>query len=119
MTEKELKRLNRYQLLELLIMQTDRSNALEAQLEEAREKLESKEIQMSKVGSIAEASVQLGGLLEAAQQTADIYLAAVEKRVAEIEAEAQNRANDILENARREAEQILGKARGKARRKKR
>ena len=43
MTEKELKRLNRYQLLELLIMQTNRADTLEAQLEKVQEMLEAGE----------------------------------------------------------------------------
>ena len=36
MTDKELKNLNRYQLLELLIIQTKRADKLQAALEEAR-----------------------------------------------------------------------------------
>jgi hypothetical protein len=34
LTEKELKKLNRYQLLELLIIQTERADSLQAQVEE-------------------------------------------------------------------------------------
>ena len=113
-TEKELKRLNRYQLLELLIIQTNRADTLQKELEEVQEKLEAKEIQMSSVGSVAEAAVQISGVLEAAQRTADLYMEAVEKRGAEIEAEAHDRAGEILENARREAERILDFAKRQA-----
>ena len=38
MTEKDLRKLNRYQLLELLIIQTRRTEELEAQLEEKTER---------------------------------------------------------------------------------
>ena len=34
MTEKDLRKLNRYQLLELLIVQTDRADKLQAKLDE-------------------------------------------------------------------------------------
>lgn len=110
MTEKELKRLNRYQLLELLIMQTTRADQLQAELEEARKELESREIEMENIGSIAEASVQVGGLLEAAQNTADIYLKAVKKRIVTMKQEAEAEAEAILVNARQEAQQILTNA---------
>ena len=109
-TEKELKRLNRYQLLELLIMQTTRADQLQAELEEARKELESREIEMENIGSIAEASVQVGGLLEAAQNTADIYLKAVKKRIVTMKQEAEAEAEAILVNARQEAQQILTNA---------
>ena len=103
MTEKELRKLSRYQLLELLIIQTERANDLEQKLQEALEKLESREIQMSHLGSVAEASLQLSGVFEAAQNAADIYLNAAKARAAEIEAEAANRAEAILEEARQKA----------------
>lgn len=35
MTEKDLRKLNRYQLLEMLIMQTERADKLQSKLEEA------------------------------------------------------------------------------------
>lgn len=103
MTEKEMKKLNRYQLLEMLIIQTERAEDLQRQLEQLQEKLESREIQMSHLGSVAEASLQLSGVFEAAQNAADIYLNAAKARAAEIEAEAANRAEAILEEARQKA----------------
>ena len=62
MTEKELKKLNRYQLLELLIFQTERADQLEKELAETRKQLEEHNIRLSKLGSIAEASLQLSGI---------------------------------------------------------
>ena len=47
MTEKELKKLNRYQLLELLIIQTERANKLQATLDEAKRRLEDQETNIS------------------------------------------------------------------------
>ena len=76
MTEKDLRKLNRYQLLELLIIQTRRTEELEAQLAQARQELESRQIKMKNIGSVAEASVQMTGLLDAAQKTADLFLEA-------------------------------------------
>lgn len=100
MTEKELKKLNRYQLLELLIMQTERADDLERQLEELRAQREEQELRLSKLGSIAEASLQLSGVFEAAQKAADQYIAAAQKKAEEIEAEARQNAIAMLEIAR-------------------
>ena len=96
MTEKELKKLNRYQLLELLILQTERVNELQTQLEAAEAKLNARDVQISRLGSIAEASLQLGGVFEAAQNAADLYINA-----------AKQQADSILEEANRKAQEIL------------
>ena len=110
MTEKELKKLNRYQLLEMLIIQTERADALQKELDQVQEKLDSRDVQMTVVGSIAEASMQLSGVFEAAQNAADIYMNAVKERAAAIEAEAEQKAQAIVEEAKRKACRILESA---------
>ena len=114
MTEKELRKLNRYQLLELLIMQTKRADELQAQLEQAQQELESREIQMESIGSIAEASIQVSGILEAAQNAADLFLNAARQRTEELEREKTAEAALITENAQAEAKRILANARQEA-----
>ncbi len=74
MTNKELKRLSRADLLELLIGQEKEIRQLRAQLQEANEKLESRRITMEEAGSIAEASLQLNGVFSAAEAAAAQYL---------------------------------------------
>ena len=107
MTEKDMKKLTRYQLLELLIIQSEQVKDLQKKLEEAQKELDDQEIQMAVVGSIAEASMQLGGIFEAAQRTADIYLKAVKERVALIEEHANREAERILMEAKRKASMLL------------
>ena len=114
MTEKEMKKLNRYQLLELLILQSNQVNTLQEQLTQAQKMIDSRDIQMTVVGSIAEASVQLGGVLEAAQRTADIYLNAVQERVALIEERAGQEAERIVQEAREQAMRIIEDAEKRA-----
>lgn len=109
-TEKDLKKLNRYQLLEMLIMQTERADELQRKLEEAQAKLESRDIQMQNIGSIAEASLQLSGIFEAAQSAADLYLNSVKERVTALEAEYVLRAESVLADAKETAQQILREA---------
>ena len=98
-TEKELRKLNRYQLLELLVMQTERAEKLQKQLERAEAQFNDQDIRLTALGSIAEASLQLHGVFEAAQAAADAYLES-----------ARTQADEILENARKKAEQILTEA---------
>lgn len=74
MTEKELRGLSRVDLLELLIAETKKNQQLQQQLEEVTAKLESKELVINNAGSIAEASLQLSGIFEAAQAAGDQYL---------------------------------------------
>lgn len=103
MTEKELKKLNRYQLLELLILQTERAEELQKQLDELKAELESRRIELTRMGSIAEASLHLGGVFEAAQCAADLYINAAKERAAALEAEARQQAAGILAEAARKA----------------
>ena len=107
MTEKEMKKLNRYQLLELLIIQTEEINSLQQQLQLAREELENRRIQMESIGSIAEASVQLGGVFDAAQTAAELFLTSARERIAEMETQAAAEAQRIIEEAKQHARQIL------------
>ncbi len=95
MTEKDLKKLTRYQLLEMLIAQTQRADELEKRLEETEKQLKEQNIELSSLGSIAEASLQLWGVFQAAQEAADTYVAAAKKRAKEIEAKAQKKAAEI------------------------
>ena len=108
MTEKELKKLNRYQLLELLIMQTERADKLQVALEEAERHLNDQEINISTLGSIAEASLHLKGVFQTAQDAADVYINAAKKRAAEIEEEAYKKSAAIITQALEEASRIKG-----------
>ena len=81
MTEKELKKLNRYQLLEIIIMQTEELNKLKNQLEETQALLEQQQMKVSQAGNIAVASLTLSGIFETAQSAADLYLEKVKEYV--------------------------------------
>ena len=108
MTEKELKKLNRYQLLELLIIQTERADKLQTALEEAEQRLNDREINISALGSIAEASLQVTGVFQAAQEAADVYIKEAEKRAEKIEEEAHQKGAAIIVQALEEARRIKG-----------
>ncbi|MFA1014235.1 hypothetical protein [Dubosiella newyorkensis] len=79
MTEKELKKLSRLELLELLVERTREVESLKAQLEEANRKLEDRTIVMNESGNIAEAALRLNHIFEECQRAADEYLESVKK----------------------------------------
>ena len=74
MNEKELKKLNRKQLLELLLRQTEYADELREQLDQMKHELENRKLLEKEAGSIAEASLKLNGVFESAQAAADQYL---------------------------------------------
>ena len=111
MTERDLKKLNRYQLLEMLIVQTERADQLQKLLEETQKKLEDREIKIASLGSIAEASLQLTGVIEAAQKAADLYVNSAKKFAKDIEADAYQEAASILANAQAQARSIRSEER--------
>ncbi len=85
MTDQELRKLNRTDLLELLLEQSKENEQLREELRQAQEKLASRKIEIDHAGSIAEAALRLNGVFEAAQQAAEQYLENV-RRLAEEEA---------------------------------
>ena len=74
MTEKEIRRLSRADLLEMLIDQTREMNELRTRLEAAEKELASRRIRLEQAGSIAEAALKLNGVFEAAQAACNQYL---------------------------------------------
>ena len=74
MTENELRSMSRKQLLELLLLQTKRADQLATDLEEANRRIRDKKLIENEAGSIAEASLNLNGIFEAAEAAASQYV---------------------------------------------
>ena len=117
MTEKELKKLNRYQLLELIILQTEQLNEVQLQLEKTQKDLEAQQIRVSQTGSIADAALQLSGIFEAAQTAADLYLENVKihtQNAEQIEEDAKAKADKYISDAETSAKKIVDDAQAQA-----
>jgi len=74
LTDKELKKLKKTDLLRIMVAQSKEIDRLTQELEETKAALESREITIGKSGSIAEASLALYEVIERAQKAADLYL---------------------------------------------
>lgn len=109
MTDKELRKLSRKDLLQLLLEQSRNYAILKEKYAEAQASLQQKEIILSKAGSIAEASLQLSGIFEAAERACKQYtdsIASFDKRQEEIEKNSTREANRIIEEAKMSAEAL-------------
>ena len=100
MTDKELRKLNRSELLELMLEQSREIDRLQEELEETREALRERNLKIESCGSIAEAAAEVNSLFHAAQRAADMYLLNVQRICAEKAEEAG--ASDAWEAAMRE-----------------
>ena len=79
MTEKELLKLNKSEMLEIMLAQSREIDSLREQLAEAEARLEDRRITIEKAGSLAEASLKLTKVFEEAQKAADLYLEIVKR----------------------------------------
>lgn len=74
MTDKELRKLNRAELLQLMLEQSREVDRLREENASLRSELENRRIAVSESGSIAEAAIKINGVFEAAQKAAEQYL---------------------------------------------
>ena len=93
MTDRELQKLKRVELLQLLVEQ-------------------SRELRLQEAGSIAEASMQLNGVFEAAQRAADQYLESIryqsehmDEKCAAMEEASRLRCDQMLKEAEASVQQ--------------
>lgn len=74
MTDKELRKLSRKDLLEILLKQSTEMDKLKQQLENAEKALSERQIKIDNAGSLAEAALQLNGVFEAAEKASKQYI---------------------------------------------
>ena len=78
-TDKEFRKLGRADLIEIIYQYQKREQALLEENAELRRRLEDRQLRIGELGSIAEASLALNGVFEAAQAAADQYLQNVQE----------------------------------------
>lgn len=104
MTDQELRRLSRADLIDIYTLQQQKEQA-EQQLAQAQAQLQDRQLRLANAGSIAEAALSLNGVFDAAQ-AADQYLQAVRTSAAETQAQKEQ----ILVDAERQAKEIVDTA---------
>lgn len=119
MTDKELRRLSRMELIQLLLEQTRETERLQKELDETKKELEDRRILISNAGSIVEASVQINQLMETAQKTVDQYVENAEReyldglhkkyadlhlKIEQLEKTIEKRSAQMLQETQRKAD---------------
>ena len=109
MTNKDLKKMRRIELMELIGELTrenqtlnEQNEKLRYQLKEVREKANNRSIAIEKAGSIAEASLLLNGVFEAAQESAAQYLENIER----LSREQQSICDRIVEETKMKCQEM-------------
>ena len=108
MTDKELQKLSRSALLEMLLEQSRENDRLRAQVEKLARQLSDRQLKIDQAGSIAEASMQINQVFEAAQAAAEQYLENIrtlsgrqEQICRQLEEESTQKANALLAETER------------------
>lgn len=108
MNNKELKKLSRKDLLEIILAQTNRIEDLETENKKLTTELNSKKIDIESSGSLAEAVVKLSGIFDLAQKTADEYVTLVKvntkKQETKMKKELEKEKNKIIKRTIKECD---------------
>ena len=117
MNQKELRRLSRSDLLEMMLSLSKENELLRKDLHQARQQLEDRRLTVENSGSLAEAVLNLNGVMQAAQEACDQYTLNIRAQADELLdqareklAAAEGRSGEIIAQAREQARKILAEA---------
>lgn len=121
MTDKEFKKLNRAQLVDIIYQLQLNQEKLTAENQAMRDEVADKRVRLGQAGNIAEAALAVNHVMQAAQNAADLYLAEIRGLLDEAEEErrqavekTQKEADTILARARVEVDAIVAQAKEEA-----
>ena len=109
MISKELKRLSRRELVDIIYQMKKNEQQLQEEIASLQEALEDKRIRLSAAGSISEAAASITEVFSAAQKTADLYLHEIscmkedaEQECAKMLEEAKNKVAEIYSDGEKQ-----------------
>ena len=106
MTDKEFKRLTRSQLIDIIYQLQIKQKELEEETGKLKAELADKRIRLHQAGNIAEASLAIHNVMQAAQDAAEQYLEEI--RIMRVETE--EKCQLLLKKAQKEADTIVAQA---------
>ena len=101
MDNKELRKLSRKELFEILLEQTKRIEELEVKLDRANKELNERNVSISNVGSLAEASLVLSNIFKSADEAASIYLENIKKLTEEESKKLKKKEKVIVKGSKK------------------
>lgn len=104
MTSKELKKLRRADLLEMLLTVSKENTQLREQVKTLQDQLEDRNLKLEQSGNLAEAALQLSGIFEAAQAACEQYQENIRQRCEELEQQTARKCEAMLAQAQEQTE---------------
>jgi len=103
MTDKELKKFSRRELVDVIYQLKKNEQQMQEQIAALEKSLQDKRIKISEAGSIAEAAAEITNVFSNAQMTADLYL----HEICCMKEEAEKECEIMVREARQKVEKIL------------
>ena len=102
MINKELRKLNRRELIEIIYQMKKNEQKMQEEIDALQAELQDKRLRLSDAGSIAEAAVSVTNIFSAAQAAADLYL----QEIACMKEDTKKECAKILEQTRNASSNI-------------
>ena len=106
MTDKEIKRLSRSQLIDIIYQLQLKQEELIADNKKLSKALADRRLRISKAGNIAEATIEIHNVMQATQDAASHYL----EEIRIMRKETEEKCRRLLEKAQKDADDIIAKA---------
>ena len=113
MIRKELKRLSRRELVDIIYQLKKNEQEMQEEIESLKTELQDKRIRISTAGSIADAAMSVTNVFSTAQMTADLYLREIsymkentEKECAKKIEEAEKKVREILADGEKKVDTL-------------
>ena len=103
MISKELKKLNRRELVDVIYQLKKNEEQMQGQIASLEAELQDRRIHLSVAGSIAEAATDITGIFSVAQSTADLYLNEIASMKEDVERECAKK----IEEAKKKVGSIM------------
>ena len=106
MVSKELKKLSRRELVDIIYQMKKNEQQLQEEIASLQEALQDKRIHLSLAGSIADAATSIANVFSSAQEAANLYL----HEIAGMKEETENECARMIGEARLKAAEIISDA---------
>ena len=103
MISKELKKLNRRELVDVIYQLKKNEEQMQEQIAALEAEMQDRRIHLSVAGSIAEAAADITGIFSVAQSTADLYL----REISSMKEDAEKECEKMIEEAKKKVATIL------------
>lgn len=103
MINKELKRLSRRELVDIIYQLKKNEQEMQEEIESLKNELQDKRIRISTAGSIADAAISVTNVFSTAQMTADLYL----REISYMKEDTEKECKKKIESAEKKVKEIL------------